>query len=543
MTFGHHLNNCYNSLDTLFKLAKEKQQWDRLYPELVSVATQIENLFILNQQLSIAQFAIYDINQDYAVNLLTRQCLLICVLGKLAGYNRIATVKIIQSAIAQLITIRDELNTVSNGKKLSVIQRKHYQQRFRASYVLFKAHFAKLPLVQTDLSCLVKQTTCHSEHTSIIRLSYAIAKNITHTKTHKAKSLRESIALIYLNVVNQNDKSLLTSMASLFTSAIPGEQILLEDRKYRVLGVISDKKLLCFDTLNESYLELDQTLEITPASPLLSKNTDRYNRLWEKLPELYPTVKTPYINEYFSREDLIAIRKAVYLSVGKLLNEINKNPNSAQLIVNLTERVCDKKSDNIRHAIALLGVEQLPDLLENQQLLQRLSAMGKLNWSAVLQRLNTFIRFVESYKKIDIHFPCQKAINFALKYLAFILKLYPHGVILPINTKLPNASFSLLNTLLHFYSIHKVTLPEQIKSNPFFQISETTFDINNASTMQCVCFVHITLINAVYLGFAINKLPLHTQQQLNIAANTLGIESLDNYLDNLLSFNPSTSLL
>ena len=56
MTPSEQLNNCLNSVETLFNLYKDKKYWDRVYPQLVSSATQIESIFNTNQQLAFAYF-------------------------------------------------------------------------------------------------------------------------------------------------------------------------------------------------------------------------------------------------------------------------------------------------------------------------------------------------------------------------------------------------------------------------------------------------------------------------------------------------------
>lgn len=542
MTPSEQLNNCLNSVETLFNLYKDKKYWDRVYPQLVSSATQIESIFNTNQQLAFAYFNAYDAQRDYASNLLMRQSFIICFIAQLSGLNRIAMVKLIQSAISQLLTIRDILNTVSHGKKLTVDQRNAYQHRFRQSYVLFKSHLNKLPLIQTQLTSAIKQRPCYSPDYAIIHLAYSLAKQITPTKNYKGLSLRNSLAHIYLNTKQAYDNTLLVRLASIFNTPLPGESLYFEGNKYLVLGSITNKKLLCYDQVNNTHTELNNTLSVIDNGLTISKHDSAFYNTWSKLPDLKNVVSKPFHDEYFSRNDLNAIRKATDLSLGKLLNELNKNPNAHALVMNLSERVCDKPINDIRHAIALLGVEQLPDLLENQQLMQRLSAMGKVNWYTVESRIITLVKFIEYYKTIDVHFPCQKLINYALKYIAFYLKLHPYGLILSTDTRLPNARVNTIDTLLNFYTFQKVVMPDVINTNPFYQISTADFDMNNASPMQSACFLHLVLINAVFLGLHLTDLSAHLKQQLNIATTQLNIENLDNYLDNLLDISPVNSL-
>ncbi|MFY8351466.1 hypothetical protein AAEU29_13080 [Pseudoalteromonas sp. SSM20] len=543
MTIAKKLEECCQSFEKIFQLFSTKQQWHLAYPQLVNSATQLEAFFHQHQHVAIADLAIYDGNFDYATNLLKRQCFIICILAKLIGLNRIATVKLLQSAISQLVSVREELNTVGAGKTLTVEQRKSYHARFRQSYAFLKSHISQLPLVQTELVNIIKKRPVYSQHSAIVRLSFALAKRSTHSKSKRPHSFKQCISKVYFKLANAYEKNLLTLMANMFNQPIPGEYVHFEGAEYLVLGSVSEKKLLCYHVINSAFIEVRNTVKaIKSPQNSFAKSSDYY-QLWEKLPQLLPVISPPFIDEYFSRQDLITIRKAAYFSMGKLISELNKNPNAQMLIFNLSERFSSSKINDVRHAIALVGVEQLPDLLENQQLVQRLDAIGKLNWQSVATRIKLLITFIESYKSVDPHFPCQKVINFALKYIAFLFKIYPHGVLLPINNTLPNISLNLLTTTVNFYSVHKIDLPEQVQSNPFYEISQPKFDLTEASSIHSACYLHMVLLNCVFLGKQLNTLTAYEKQQLTFAQKQLGIEDLDKYLAKLLDFSPVNPLL
>ncbi|MDE3271012.1 hypothetical protein [Pseudoalteromonas sp. G4] len=543
MTIAKKLEECCQSFEKLFQIFSTKHEWHLAYPQLVNSATQIETFFHQHQHVAIADLAIYDVNFDYATNLLKRQCLIICILTRISGLNRIATVKLLQNAISQLVSVREELNTVGARKTLTVQQRKTYQARFRQSYAFLKSHMAQLPLVQTELVNIIKKRPVYSQLSAIVRLSFALAKQSTNSDSTRIHSLKHSIGKVYFKITNTYEKELLKILASIFEQPIPGENIHFEGAEYLVLGSVSEKKLLCYHVNNDTFIEVRNTVK-TSKSPKnnFAKSSDYY-QLWEKLPQLLAAIRPPFIDEYFSRQDLITIKKAAYFSMGKLISELNKNPNAQMLIFDLSERFSSSKITDVRHAIALVGVEQLPDLLENQQLLQRLYAIGKLNWQSVATRIKLLITFIESYKSVDPHFPCQKIINSALKYIAFLFKVYPHGALLPINNTLPKLSVNLLTTTVNFYCVHKITLPEQIQSNPFYEISQPKFDLTLATSIHSACYLHLVLLNCVFLGKPLDTLTAFEKHQLTFAKKQLAIEDLDKYLDKLLDFSPANPLL
>ncbi|WP_372767795.1 hypothetical protein [Pseudoalteromonas sp.] len=542
MTSSEQLKESCRNFEKLFQLYTTKSQWHLAYPILVKSATQFEEVFNQNQHLMIADLSHYDSNFDYAINLLRKQCIIICLLAKLAGLNRIACVQLLQSAIVQIITVRNEINCAGLGKPLTLKQRKTFQIRFIQCYAFLKSHISKLPLIQAELINLVKKRATYTQSYSIVKLSFIVAKQMTHSAASRRRSLRSSISKVYLKLTHQYEKSLLSLLGKIFKTPLPGERIKHDDNIVLVLGLITDNKLLCYNEVENTYLELNSSLKVLHHQFQYGNTKNEFNYLWDNLPDLHAVASPPFINEYFTREDLLLIKEAAYQSVGKLINELNKNPNAQMLILNLTNRFSNKKISDLRHAIALLGVEQLPDLLENQQLLQRLHSLGKPNWQSVSSRVELLVCFIESYKGADIHFPCQKVINYALKFIAFIFKVYPHGVILPLNTPLPNQAIQHLTTTVNFYNLHSMDLPQQIKSNPFYELTQPQFNLSIASPIHSACFLHLVLFNCVYLGKQLTQLSSYEKQQLIFAQQKLGIENLDKYLTKLLDFSPVNPL-
>lgn len=543
MDLAQQLMESVDSLDKLFNVYNDKTQWRSAYPLLVDAATRIEETFHANQHVSIATLAVYNAKYSYATNLISRQCILICIFAKISGLNRIACVKLLQSAISHCVSISNELNCVAAKTSLNANQHERYKNRYRYTYQFVKPHLSKLPLLQTDLVAKIKQQPHYSIDNRIVRLSYVLAKAITCVDDMPARTLRDAIHTVYLKTTRTEDKSLLTELGQLFNNPLPGETVRNEGLELRVLGQVSNNKLLCYHTDSKSFKEVKTSARVIKHRVAATNQIESLIGLWQKLPELVKFVNAPHINEYFTTHDLHVIRKAAHFSIGKLLGELAKNPNANTLVLNLAQRFSNNPISDIRHAIALVGIEQLPDLLENQQLLQRLRSLGKLNWHYVENRVSLLIAFIESYKIVDPHFPCQKVINYALKYIAFTFKLFPHGIVLPINTTTSKHSITDINSLVNFYALHNQELPDQVKANPFFEISQSGYQLTEGTEVHSACFVHLVICNLVYLGQTLEQQPAHIKQQMIYAQQQLQIENLDNYLTKLLDFSPVNRVL
>ena len=136
----------------------------------------------------------------------------------------------------------------------------------------------------------------------------------------------------------------------------------------------------------------------------------------------------------------------------------------------------------------------------------------------------------------------QKVINYALKYLAFTFKVYPQGVILPTQVSVPNFSVSSLTAFTNFFFVSKVKLPAQLSDNPFYEVSQSEFNIKQASQLHQGAYLHTVLCNLMIKGNTISELSALEQQRLNFAAEQLKIDNLDNYLNKLLDFSPVNTL-
>lgn len=256
MDLAQQLMESVDSLDKLFNVYNDKTQWRSAYPLLVDAATRIEETFHANQHVSIATLAVYNAKYSYATNLISRQCILICIFAKISGLNRIACVKLLQSAISHCVTISNELNCVAAKTLLNAKQHERYKNRYRYTYQFVKPHLSKLPLLQTDLVAKIKQQPHYSIDNRIVRLSYVLAKAITCVDDMPAHTLRDAIHTVYLKTTRTEDKSLLTELGQLFNSPLPGETVRNEGLELRVLGQVSNNKLLCYHTDSKSFKEV-----------------------------------------------------------------------------------------------------------------------------------------------------------------------------------------------------------------------------------------------------------------------------------------------
>ena len=459
------------------------------------------------------------------------------------GLNKVTTVSLIQIGITYYLTCNKQLDIVATGEKLSQQQKKLYKQRFASAYSMLKQDLGKLPILRLHLSAKIKNKETNSQEQRIIYNVLKLTKAITPTTKKDGTSLRHILPSMYLEAEKSHDKIILEGLGKTFETPLPGELVISKSKSYIVIGKITRQALLCFDSSENKYNEIKHyRVNDTKQTVRKIKSENRLYALWSEIPKLLPVCEAPFIDEYFTSKQLHQIKKAAYFSMGRLLKELEANANTESLIMSLAKRFSEQKITDLRHAIALVGIEQLPELLENQQLLQRLRATGKLNWSLIESRLNTFIQFVEHYKSIDPHFTCQKVINYALKYLAFTFKVNPHGVILPTQVLVPNFSVSSLTAFTNFFSVSKVKLPAQLSDNPFYEVSQSEFNIKQASQLHQGAYLHTVLCNLMIKGNTISELSALEQQRLNFAAERLKIDNLDNYLNKLLDFSPVNTL-
>lgn len=529
-------------IHTLLRLYYNKASWPKVYPLLVDSADQFINEFDRNQSYLIAHLTTYIKHRGYTTNLIINQWIIINVIAKQHGLNKHAISSLLQNAIANVLVCSNELNNLAKQTPLTAQQKKLYSQRFTLALNLLKKHLPKLPLLQTDLYARAKKQTLISEHSIIINLSFTIAKQITISQKVRPKMLIDVISEIYVRSQNLKEKKFLFELARLFKKPLPGDLIKVENDNCMVIGTNNKNQCVYYNFSNKQFDETARYQQVKANKMRILESESDLHIFWQNAPELETIIKAPDVQTYFTSKALISLKKAANFSQGRLLKEISANNYAPTLVFDIASRFSRQPIKDLRHAVALVGVEQLPELLENEQLLQRLKTLGIVNFDQVLHKLAMLIKFIESFKRTHKNFLSQNIINHALKYLAFHFKTHPHGVILPNNRLHHKLRVTHLSDLMNFYCYAPTKIPSVLASNPFYKITQEDLKITALTDTEKWCFLITCICNMVYLGIHFAQLSQLTQQQLLQVKTDLDLNDLDNYLTFFIQLGPSNQL-